>query len=363
MGRLLGFEVLAPQLSQLALDGYEDAGDRLSENLCWLTNEALKDPDSDESLDSFLTHLVEKLQEVVTSFHSAAAQEAVASILEEFSIHVKAFCDQPYDPIIEMVKAVAQTAGDFYDFYGASVPTLVWESALLSLSFLSGIVGLSFAPDIHLQIRTEFSREDPPSAQIILQIAPLGLDMTTIAALPRVLLHEYIAHVPQSPFVGVRVHTDTNDAFAEGWMDYVAHYIHRSVLENRASSKALGDHLDLMWASLHEAAAERFFEARIKLQGSDPAAAARCEGAAAARLLHDLLRRLPETKDGADEHFYRLSFGLNTSEINSVSRRRVAAEVRRCLRRGSRSDILVTPLREWVVGTLTLEDLSARLLA
>ena len=363
VGRLLGFEVLAPQLSGLELNGHKDAAARLGENLCWLTNEALNDPDSTESLDEFLAHLVESLQDVVTAFRSVADQAAAAPIIDEFAARVKAFRQKPYDPVIGMINAVAQTAAEFYSSSGITVPPLVWERALPLLSFLGGSVGLSFEPDVHLQIRTEFSRDDPPAAQVIFKIVPLGLDIMTIATLPRALLHEYIAHVPQGPFVGVRVHPDTNDAFAEGWMDYVAHYVHRSVLERRTTSEALSDHLALTWASLHETAADRFFGARCALQDSEPAAAARCEGAAAARLLHDLLRRLPETKRGADEHFYRLSFGLNASNLDSVSRRRVTAEVRRCLLRGSRSDVLVAPLREWVAGRLTLEDLSVRLLA
>ena len=363
VGRLLGFGVLAPQLSGLKLDGYKDVGTRLDDNLCWLTNEALEDPDSNESLSSFLVRLVEDLQNVVASFHNVAARGAVTPMLEELTTRVKIFQDKPYDPIIGMVKAVAQTAADFYQSYGAKVPPLVWERALLSLSFLGGIAGLSFAPDIHLQIATEFSRDDPPAAQIIFQIVPRGLDITSIATIPRALLHEYISHIPQGPFIGTRVHPDANDAFAEGWMDYVAHHVHRSVLERRAPSEALIDHLEMAWASIYEAAADGFFGARCALQEGDPAAAARCEGAAAARQLHDLLRRLPETKYGADEHFYRLSFGLNASELDSVSRRRIAAEVRRCLLRGSRLDVLVKPLREWVAGKLTLEDLSLHLLA
>lgn len=363
VGRLLGFGVLAPELPGLEMRGYKDAGARLGELLCWLTNEALDDPDSDESLDSFLTRLVGKLQAEAAGFHAAEARQTVTPVLEEFATRVKAFHDKPYDPLTGIVKAVAQTAAHFYSAYGVAVPPLVWERTLMLLSFLGGKAGLSFAPDVHLQVRTEFSRGDPVSAQVFFKIVPRWLDITTIATLPRALLHEYIAHVPQGPYSGVRVHPDADDAFAEGWMDYVAHYVHRSVLERRALTAALSDHLALTWTSLYDIAADRFFGARCTLQDSDPASAARSEGAAAARHLHDLLRRLPDTKCGADEHLYRLSFGLNASTLDSVSRRRLAAEVRRCLLRGSRVDILVAPLREWVAGRLTLEDMSARLLA
>ena len=118
----------------------------------------------------------------------------------------------------------------------------------------------------------------------------------------------------------------------------------------------------LTWTSLYDSAAERFFVARCSLRDGDPTAAARFEGAAAARQVHDLFRRLPESAGKADELLYRLSLGLNASTFDSLSRRRFAAEVRRCLLRGSRSDILIAPLREWVAGRIKLGDLLARLL-
>ena len=89
--------------------------------------------------------------------------------------------------------------------------------------------------------------------------------------------------------------------------------------------------------TLHEEAAERFFSARCALADGDRTAAARREGAAAARQLHDLLRRLTATKDSADEYLYRLSLGLNVSQLGNVARARFAANVRLSLQRASRS--------------------------
>jgi hypothetical protein len=356
VGRLLGFEVLAPQLATL-----RDAGARLGECLCFLTLEALDDVDGDESLDSFLARLVGAMQAEAGGFRAAEAREAVAPVIEEFATRVKAFRDCPYDPLARLTQVVAETAANFYGAYSPTISTTVWERTLLVLSFLGGKAGLSFAPEIYVQLQTVFSRKDPASAQVTLKVVPRWLDAETMATLPRALLHEYIAHVPQGPYSGVRAHPDADDAFAEGWMDYVAHYIHQSVLQRRAPCTALQDHLLHTWTSLYEIAAERFFAARRNL-GDDPAAAARSEGADAARQLHDLLRTLPDTKSDADSHFYRLSFGLNVSALDSTSRRRMTAEVRRCLLRASRLDLLTTPLREWVAGRLTVEELSTHLL-
>jgi hypothetical protein len=360
-GRLLGFEVLAPNLSLLESQGYRDAGARLKERLCWFTNEALDDPDDCQPLGLFLADLVGELQAEVARL-PAGAGEAAACALTEFATLVTAFDATPHDPLERLVAAVAQTAADCYEVFQTTVPPTLWQRTRPAASFLGGKVCLSFSPDVHLQVRTEFGAEDQPSARVLLTISPRWLDAETIATLPRALLHEYIAHVPQGPYLGARAHPDANDLFAEGWMDYIAHSIHRSALERRGPCKPLSNYLVLTWMSLYDVAAERFFAARCSLQDGDPVAAARFEGAAAARQMHDLLRRLPETAGQADEHLYRLSFGLNASKLDSLSRRRFAAEVRRCLLRASRSDTLVEALRAWVAGRIKLEDLSTRLL-
>lgn len=146
-------------------------------------------------------------------------------------------------------------------------------------------------------------------------------------------------------------------------MDYVAHYSHRAVLERRAPSCKLTDYLVFNWKGFYDTGAERFFSARCKLRDRDPAAAARCEGAITARLLHDFLRNLPYTKECADKFFYQLSFGLNVSALSSLQRRRIVAEVHRSLLLASRSETLVWALREWASGRIQLDDIWSHLLA
>jgi hypothetical protein len=359
VGRLLGFQVLAPQVSWLQAQGYQDAASRLTERLCWLTNEELDDPEDQEPLGSFLENLIRELQAEGSRLPDGA-REAVAHALHELSDLVTCFLASPYDPLEQLVVAVAQTAIDFYLAYGAPVPPTLWDQTLAIVSFLGGRGGFSFAPDIHLQVRTQFAAAYLPSARVFLTIAPRWLDAKTIATIPRALLHEYISHVPQGPHMGTRKHPDANDMFAEGWMDYIAHQIHRSVLERRES--ALANYLLLTWTALYDTAAERFFGARCSVEESDWAAAARCEGAAAARQTHDLLRHLPETAVSADEYLYRLSFEINASNLDVISRRRVAAEIRRCLLLASHSDTLVPGIRDWAQGKIKLEDFVARLL-
>jgi hypothetical protein len=267
----------------------------------------------------------------------------------------------PYDSLDRLTAAIRQTAADYYETFQIAIPYQLWECTIPAVTFLGGKVSLSFAPEIHLQVSTEFGTEEL-SAKVFLRISPRWLDWKTIAALPRALLHEYIAHVPQGPHLGTRRHPDANDVFAEGWMDYIAHHIHRSVLEQNGLVVPLSDCFLLALTDSYHDAAERFLSARCSVEDGNPIAAARSEGAAAARQMHDLLRRLPETAGHADEYLFRLSLGLNASGLDNLARRRFAVEVRRCLLRASRSDILVTALREWAVGQIRLEDFSARLL-
>jgi hypothetical protein len=360
MGRLLGLEVLSPQISWLESEGYRDAAARLRERLFWSTNEALDQLDECDSLNDFLLRLVKDLEAEAANLPGDARRAAII-VVQEFGDLVANFVAAPYDPLSRLINAVARTAMDYYQAYGTAVPPTVWHCTIPVTTFLGGKTGLSFLSDIHLQARTEFVIGETPSARVYIKLCPRWLDAETIAALPRALLHEYIAHVPQGPYLGTRTHPDADDAFAEGWMDYIAHNVHQSALERYGPSEVLADCLILPWTSLYDATAERFFRARRELRDCDPTAAARCEGAAAARQLHDLLRRLPETRGSADDYLYRLSFGINASSLGSLARRRFAAEVRRCLLRASRSDILVTALREWLTGGIRLEDLPARL--
>src|ERR1017187_6984419 len=358
LGRLLGFQALAPQLSLLESRGCLIAGRWLTQCIYRLTDTALDDVDGHEPLIPFLERLVAELEAEAEKL-PLEVNDTVGGILRELAELVAAFGKSPEDPLRQLVTAVAQTAASFYQAFGAAVPEQLWDRAQPVISFCGGDVCLSFATEVHFQVLTRFDTEDTHSAGVSLKIAPRWLDAKTIATLPRALLHEYISHVPQGPYPDARKHPDADDGFAEGWMDYVAHRIHRTVLERQGPSNALGDYLVLTWLGLYDAAAERFFAAPCALRDHDPVPAARSEGAEAARQLHDLLRGLRETSEHPDEALYRVSFGLNASELSSVKRRRVAAEIRRCLLRASQSDALVTALRQWAEGQIELEDFLA----
>jgi hypothetical protein len=354
VGRFLGFQALAPSLSTIESNGHRDAAARLSQSLCWLTNEMLDDPDSVQTLGEFLRSLVSRLNDEVRSI-SDASRSAVQPALEELGVLVAAYEAAPYDPLVMLTDAAARTAADYYQTFDAEVPDELWQSTFPRFSFVDGRIGLSFASTIHVKLWTEFVIDDFPTTQVTIKIPPRWLDQETIAALPRSLLHEYVAHVPQGPHSGRRLHPDPSDMFAEGWMDYIAHRIFKAILERAGPSLELGDCLAPTWITLHEEAAERFFSARCALADSDRTAAARHEGAAAARQLHDLLRRLTPTKGNADEYLYRLSLGLNVSQLGNVARARFAANVRLSLQRGSRSDALIAPLLEWATGRISLK--------
>jgi hypothetical protein len=361
IGRLLGLEALAPNIPLIEAQGDRDVGQRLLQRLAWQTNEALDDPDTAETIEQFLEELVSRLQGELSILNRRNVAGA-ASALDELNDLVTGYIAAPYDPLMKLADAVAETAADYYKAFQAEVPDSVWRSTQLVFSFVSGRIGLSFDPKVHIQLWTEFGPDDNPSAQVFVKIAPRWLDQETVAALPRLLLHEYIAHVPQGPFTSRRLHPDPSDMFAEGWMDYIAHQILKDALERRGPSQALGDALIPTWALLYEEAAERFFNSRNSLADDDRAAAARREGAATARQLHDLLRRLPQTAKAADEFLYKLSFSLNVSRLNNVSRARFVANVRLSVQRAARSDVLTVTLREWVAGRIDSDDLFERII-
>jgi hypothetical protein len=355
VGRFLGFQALAPSLSTIESNGHRDTADRLTRGLCWITNEMLDDRDSVETVGESIGSLPGRLAYEISGV-SDAARSAVKAVLEELEVLVAAYVVAPYDPLVRLTDAAARTAADYYQAFDAEVPDRLWQSTLPRFPFFSGQIGLSFDSKIHVQLWTEFGIGDHPTAQVMVKIAPRWLDVETIAALPRLLLHEYIAHVPQGPHAGRRLHPDAGDMFAEGWMDYIAHRIFKDVLERTGPSLELGNSLVPAWIPLHEEAAERFYNARCALADGDRIAAARCEGAVAARQLHDLLRRFPATRDRADEYLYRLSFGLNVSRFGNVARARFVANVRLSLLRASRADALTGPLLEWVYDRMSSDE-------
>jgi hypothetical protein len=350
VGRFLGFQALAPNLSTIESNGHRDMASRLSQSLCWYTNEMLDSPDTVQTRSQFLRGLVIRLNDEVRNANDAA-RSAVQPILEELAALVAGYEAAPYDPLRKLASAAAGTAADYYRTYGAEVPDELWQSTFPRFSFVNGPIALSFVTTVHVQLWTEFGIDDYPTATVMVKIPPRWLDQETIAALPRSLLHEYVAHVPQGPHSERRRHPDPSDMFAEGWMDYIAHRIFKEVLERQGPSLELGETLAPTWIPLHGEAADRFFGARCALADGDRKAATRCEGATAAWQLHDLLRRLEVTKDSADEYLYRLSFGLNVSPLGNVARARFAANVRLSMTRASRSDVLTVPLLDWASGS------------
>ena len=326
----------------------------LRQRLCWFTNGALDRPDSVQDLADFLDNLVEHLRAEVAGLNGQVRPIA-EEVVSELHDLVDSYNAAPYDPLGRLADAVATTAAEYHRNFETYVPDNLWQSTIPRFSFFRSRASLSFAGTINVQLWTEFSSKDHPNPEVLMNISPRWLDQNTIAALPRSLLHEYIAHVPQGPHTERRIHPDPSDPFAEGWMDYIAHCVFKDVLARRGPRVALGDALIPKWALLYDAAADNFFHARCSLGDGDRTAAARRVGAAAASDLHDLLRRLPDTSAKADDFLYRLSFGLNASALDNLARTTFAAKVRHCLQHGSRVHALVVPLRDWVSGRTTPE--------
>lgn len=354
VGRFLGFQALAPSISLIESNGYHDLADSLRQRLCVLTNEVLDLPGLEHEVEHFLLDLVKELGSEAARLRDGTVVAAQA--LESLANLVARYCTAPYDPLGQLAEGVARAASDYYREYNADVPDDLWQSTINRFAFVGGRIELSFVNSIHVQIWTEFGTNDHPSAVVVVKISPRFLDQETIAALPRLFLHEYIAHVPQGPYSTRRKHPDPCDSFAEGWMDYVAHCIFRAVLENRARSVALERILIPNWKLLYEEASEDFFRARCAVVDGDRTAATRREGVLAALYLHDLLRQLTVTSAEADEFLYRLSFWLNASRRDNTARSIFAAKVRLCGVVASRVEELSGPLRDWISGAISSDE-------
>jgi hypothetical protein len=356
-GQLLGWEALTPELRLLEHQGRGNAAEQFAMCIRTAAEEALDAFDNPEPLDSFLRRLADQLPGKVAAISQQYTAD-LAQVLTTFSGLVADFCAAPYDPLERLFAGVAQAAADFYGDNEVKVPPDLWHNTSRDIAFLGkDAKGLSFAPDLHLSAQTKFMRDRALTATVTLKVAPMYLEAEAISVLPRVLLHEYVAHVPQGPHSPERVHPDVNDSFAEGWMDYVAHLVHTAVLHRRGPHKALTECLNRRWLPFYVEAAERFFQARSRTKGRDSAAAARSLGVAAATLLHDLLRRLPETNADADKLMRRFSFELNTSGLDSTLRQLVVAEIHAALVRVSEDEGLVSAVRGWASGRSCLMDL------
>jgi hypothetical protein len=360
VGRFLGFQALEPSSSLIESNGYRDIADSLRHRLCVLTNEVLDRPGVVQEVEHFLLNLVKELGSEAARLRDGPVVAGQA--LTMLGNLVASYCTAPYDPLGQLAAGVARTASDYYREYGGDVPDDLWQSTINQFSFVGGKIELSFVNNIHVQIWTEFGTSDYPSAAVVVRISPRFLDQETIAALPRLFLHEYIAHVPQGPYSARRIHPDPCDSFAEGWMDYVAHCIFRAVLENRARSVGLGHILIPNWKLLYEEASEHFFRARCAVGEGDRTAATRREGVLAALYLHDLLRQFTVTPAEADEFLYRLSFWLNASRRDNATRSIFAAKVRLCGAVASRADELTDPLREWTSGVISSDEFFERII-
>jgi hypothetical protein len=138
-----------------------------------------------------------------------------------------------------------------------------------------------------------------------LHLTPAKLDWDTCLACLYVLVHECFCHA----FYGARnpnrrEGTGNDDPFTEGWMDWLAHEL---LLQNRDFAQGLPAS-GTEFASI----ATIFTEARsqYRADGAKPAsthAFSRAMGKAAAIQMHELLKRLPESRADALGALFRLS--------------------------------------------------------
>jgi len=171
---------------------------------------------------------------------------------------------------------------------------------------------------------TNYHDSAGPNSQVCLCLCIDEFEWETYLAMMYVLFHECVCHVFQGtvPWRGqTRQSTNANDAFAEGWMDWIAQWL----LIGEADRHAAG----IEFPALQRDTGRRFYLARIDSGARRPSkyAVARIIGTRAAEKLLSLLGALPESKSDHLSHFLRLSLDLNLSSVDPKGREAFAWKV------------------------------------
>ena len=157
---------------------------------------------------------------------------------------------------------------------------------------------------------TQFLDRGPTIAMLAFRTAGFGWECFN--ACPYVLFHECIAHAFQDILpAAARREPNKYDAFAEGWMDWVA----LQVLHDRVAGRAPRN-LELRASPLSadaSVAAERYHHERARWHQSDaPSTAPTADvGRRGASYVKHILTTLTDDLDEGWAEFLKLSFGLN----------------------------------------------------
>ena len=216
-----------------------------------------------------------------------------------------------------MDEALAASAAA-YETHGHSLPTDLVASTVQRLTWTSESPTLNGTIFGGGSAQTWF--REWPQTIVELELMPRKLDAETIAALPYVLVHEFVCHALQGPWSHDRISSDESSQFSEGWMDHVAFRILKRVLWSRE----VASRLDVRLSKVHvEAAALAVHKSRAEwkpLSEIDLSWAGRHLGIVTAHAVVESLFGLTDSEERALDLFVAASIRLNVAALRPTRR-------------------------------------------
>lgn len=328
-GRLAYLATTQPRKLSFSVAGAESEFDQLRDNLFRLTDQAISNSPNSVPLDSFLAHLAANLKNqaqpqlegpyraIFQPMVDQAADELKSISCNRCSPIPNRVCDGSYSddnivsqsgaciaPIRAMFEIALKAAVEWYSKCASSFESAGTTEVVLSTSFTSSkphdIPGEYF-------VGGETKPNDTglySFVEVNLCFWPQRFDWNTYTATLYVLFHECICHAFEPRLFSGTGNGEASDAFAEGWMDWIAFECFRKTLENSPAISSGGAYLE---------AGTQLHLLRVDYNRRDRSEFSfiRAFGKNVAQKLLYLLERLPESAQDPWSKLLMISFDLN----------------------------------------------------
>jgi hypothetical protein len=265
----------------------------------------------DRSARDFLAALEQTLLDspdwVVATEGSTKVSEC---FLPELKMAIEEYSQSGPWKIKMIYEDVAATAREFYHWAGCTDVPNPFDCALFRTTFYAGRpTGREIDSQHCATATTHFSRAETPPTQVTLELHEIRkFDWPSALAIPYVLFHELICHVGQGPWNAARLESASASEFSEGWMDVIAHDVHRAAMKRNCPFAADGRYLD---RSGHCREGAEYHGRRYRREDYPGAAHQRLLGANALGAVAELLEQ--EAGPAHSEHLWHLSAAINAS--------------------------------------------------
>jgi hypothetical protein len=233
---LIGWLVIHPALLENEAVAQRDAFSETSFRglETWLEGRCVAQigTDGDETpVADFLAFMADDLACEAAARVRQGSAETIAAF-ELLSDRVRARIDRyresPHDPVGALDRWARQVTRSCYeDQPDASVASQIGSRLAETETIVIAAAGAPFEAVEPWRVHgaTRFRVDGGPAWQVELTLG-VAPDSQSWHAVGYVLLHEFVSHVAQGPWTAACTQPGPDDAFAEGWMDFVAHLLH-----------------------------------------------------------------------------------------------------------------------------------------